>query len=143
MKTYHLLGGQRGLFHRPAIAVDMVDGLRLDLRQIGAQDQRLLVKWIMKDVDVKGWRIWGDLGGREQQIMPGLHVDSTTFMDKVTLLMGDRGGNGLVFVFAWQWTHKFAVFGMTALAFVAWQLIAPCRAVGGKADNIAVYRSTL
>lgn len=53
MKADHLLGGQRWMFHRPAVQIDEQDVLRLQ-RQIGGQNQRLGVVRIRENVEREG-----------------------------------------------------------------------------------------
>ena len=57
MKTDHLFGRQRRLFHRPAVSVERIGRLHFDLAQIRDENQRLFVERIRVGVNGEGCRI--------------------------------------------------------------------------------------
>lgn len=71
------------MFHRLAVAIDVIGRFCFDLHQIGHQDQRLLVERIMKGVDGKGCRIRGNTRLRKHQAVPSLDANLATVLDKV------------------------------------------------------------
>jgi len=48
----------------------------------------LLVEWMVKDIDDKSWCIHGDKSCRAHQVVPGVHIDAASIVEKVTLPLG-------------------------------------------------------
>ena len=62
MEAEHLFGSQRGMLHRPAVAIEKIGCLRLDLAQTRGRHQCLFIVRVMAGVDGEGCRICGDAG---------------------------------------------------------------------------------
>ena len=142
MKTYHLLGGQQGSTG-PAVTVDMYRRFRLDLfaDRCPRPKAAFACKADAKDVVMPCQSAHlGRPRGREARSCQDCIVDSTTFGGQSDLLCWGSRAMVLSCVCG-GWAHKMAVL-MTACLCEVWQLIAPCRAVGGKVGQTAVYRTS-
>lgn len=90
MKSNRLFGCERWLFHRPAIAVKVTDGLGLHIHQVGRQHERVLVEWVMEDVDGEGRGRGRGWSAAQHQIMPGTHPDLAPIVVEPARTVGHR-----------------------------------------------------